>query len=164
MPPAPITPSPATILTIWTALLLYTAGEYGRTCRPARAWARPIWLLGAACYLAHVAVAFGSHHGWSHAAAYAYTAAQTDASFGLAWGGGLWVNYAFSLLWVGEGLWWRLLPAVHARRAPAWTPFVRGAFLFMIVNGAVVFVSGPRRLLGLAVVAALIWIWRRPVA
>ena len=74
------------------------------------------------------------------------------------------MNYAFTLLWIGEGVWWQALPASYARRAPAWTPAVRGAFLFMIANGAVVFVSGPRRLVGLAVVAALIWIWRRPRA
>lgn len=157
----PITPSLATILTIWTALLLYTAGEYGRTRQPVRPWARPVWLLGAACYLAHVAAAFGTHHGWSHAAAYAYTARQTDALLGFDWGGGLWVNYAFTLLWVGEGLWWQALPGSYARRSPAWTQAVRGAFLFMILNGAVVFVSGPRRLLGIAIVIALIWIWRR---
>ena len=164
MPPAPLPPSPATILTIWSALGLYAAGEYGRTRRPARPWARPVWLLGAACYLAHVAVTFATHHDWSHAAASAYTAAQTDALFGLASGAGLWVNYGFTLLWIGEGLWWQLAPAGYARRAPAWTLAVRGAFLFMIVNGAVVFVSGPRRLLGLAVVAALILAWRRPRA
>ena len=158
----PITPSPATVLTIWTALLLYTASEYGRTRQPPRRWAKPVWLLGAACYVVHVAVAFGTHHGWSHAAAYAYTAAQTDALIGLATGIGLWVNYAFTLLWAGEAVWWQALPASYARRAAAWTPAVRGAFLFMIANGAVVFVSGPRRLLGIAVVAALIWIWRRP--
>lgn len=152
------------IVTIWTALFLYAAGEYGRTRRPARRWARQIWLLGAACYLAHVAAAFGTHHGWSHSAAYDYTAAQTDALVGVATGAGLWVNYVFSLLWIGEGLWWQLFPDSHARRAPAWTHAVRGAFLFMIVNGAVVFVSGPRRLLGIAVVAALVWIWRRPAA
>ena len=162
MPPEPITPSPATILTIWTALLLYTAGEYGRTREPARRWAGPVWVLGVASYLAHVAVAFGTHHGWSHTAAYAYTAAQTDALVGLAWGGGLWVNYAFTLLWVAEGAWWLALPASYVRRAPAWTTAVRGAFLFMIVNGAVVFAPGPRQVLGVAVVAALIWIWRRP--
>ena len=162
MPPEPITPSPATILTIWTALLLYTAGEYGRTRQPARRWARPVWLLGAACYLAHVAVAFGMHHGWSHAAAYAYTAQQTDALLGFDWGGGLWVNYAFTLLWAGEAVWWQALPESYARRAPVWTPAVRGAFLFMILNGAVAFVPGPRRLLGAAVVIALTLIWRRP--
>ena len=164
MPLTPLEPSPATIFTIWFALCLYASGEYGRTRRPPRAWARPVWLLGAACYLAHVAVTFATHHGWSHAAAYAYTAARTDALFGLLWGGGLWVNYAFTFLWIGEGLWWQLLPAGYARRPRAWTLAVRGAFLFMIANGAVIFVSGPRRLLGLAVVAALILIWRRPRA
>ena len=144
--------------------MLYTAGEYGRTREQPRPWARPIWLLGAACYLAHVAAAFDTHHGWSHAAAYAYTAAQTDALLGIDWGGGLWFNYAFTLIWVSEAVWWQALPESYARRYPAWTHAVRGAFMFMIVNGAVVFVSGPRRLLGIAVVIALTLIWRRPRA
>ena len=143
---------------------LYTAGEYGRTRQPPRQWARPVWLLGAACYLAHVAAAFDAHHGWSHAAAYAYTAAQTDALLGFDWGGGLWFNYAFTLIWVSEAIWWQALPESYARRSPAWTHAVRGAFLFMIVNGALLFVSGPRRLLGAAVVIALTLIWRRPRA
>ena len=144
--------------------MLYAAGEYGRTRHPPRPWARPIWLFGAACYVAHVAVAFGTHHGWSHAAAYAYTAAQTDALLGFDWGGGLWFNYAFTLIWVSEAIWWQALPESYARRSPAWTHAVRGAFLFMIVNGALLFVSGPRRLLGIAVVIALTLIWRRPRA
>ena len=152
--------SPLVALTIWTALVLYAAGEYGRTRRPAAAWAGPVWLLGALVYLAHVAAAFGIHHGWSHAAAYEYTAARTDALLGLDWGGGLWVNYGFSAIWVGEGLWWRLRPARYARRSRVWTVAVRGAFLFMIANGAVIFVSGPRRLLGIGVLAALVGIWR----
>ena len=158
MPPQ--SPSPLVVLTIWTALLLYTAGEYGRTGRPAAAWARPVWLLGAAAYLAHVAAAFATHHGWSHAAAHAYTAARTEALLGLAWGGGLWANYAFTVLWAGEALWWRMRPGSYARRPRAWMTAVRGAFIFMIMNGAVVFVGGPGRWLGLAVVAALIAIWR----
>ena len=79
---------------------------------------------------------------------------------GLAWGGGLWVNYAFTVLWAGEALWWGAMPGSYARRARAWRPAVRGAFLFMIVNGAVVFVDGPGRWLGVAIVAALLAIWR----
>ena len=157
MPPPTV--SPAVVLTIWTALLLYAAGEHGRTRRPAAAWARPVWLLGAAAYLAHVAAAFATHHGWSHAAAYEYTAARTEALSGLAWGGGLWANYAFTVLWVGEALWWQMWPESHAGRSRAWKPAVRGAFLFMIVNGAVVFVDGPGRWLGIAIVAALTAIW-----
>ena len=158
------TTAPLVALTIWTALLLYTAGEYGRARRPPAAWGRPVWLLGALVYLAHVAAAFGIHHDWSHRAAYAYTAARTNALLGLDWGGGLWVNYAFTAVWVGEAIWWQLLPSRHARRHAAWTTVIRGVFLFMIANGAVIFVSGPRRLLGVAVLAALIWIWRRETA
>ena len=152
--------APLVALTIWTALALYAAGEYGRTRRPAAAWARRVWLLGALVYLAHVGAAFGTHHDWSHAAAYAYTAARTAALIGLDWGGGLWVNYAFTAIWVGEGLWWQLRPTHYARRSAVWTPAVRGVFLFMIANGAVIFVEGPRRALGLGVLAALVWIWR----
>ena len=153
--------SPLVALTIWIALALYAAGEHGRARQPAAAWARPVWLLGALAYLAHVAVAFGVHHDWSHAAAYAYTAARTDTLLGLDWGGGLWVNYAFSAIWVGEGLWWQLRPAHYARRHHAWRTSVRGAFLFMIANGAVIFVEGPRRLLGVGMLAVLVWIWSR---
>ena len=158
MPPP--SPSPLAALTIWTALLLYTAGEYGRTRRPAATWARPVWLLGAAAYLAHVAAAFATYHGWSHAAAYAHTAARTEALLGLAWGGGLWVNYAFTVLWIGEALRWGMSPDSYARRSRACMTVVRGAFLFMIVNGAVVFVDGPGRWLGVAIAAALVAIWR----
>jgi hypothetical protein len=155
-----VTTSPLVALTIWTALALYVAGEYGRARRPPAAWARPVWLLGAFVYLAHVATAFGIHHDWSHEAAYAYTAARTEALLGLHWGGGLWVNYAFTAIWVGEGIWWQLLPTRHARRPAAWTTMIRGVFLFMIANGAVIFVGGPRRVLGFGVLAALVWIWR----
>ena len=154
------TASPLVALTIWTALALYAAGEYGRARRPSAAWARPAWLLGALAYLAHVTAAFGVHHGWSHAAAYAYTAARTEALLGLDYGGGLWVNYTFTAIWVGEGLWWQLRPAHYERRSRVWGRAVRAAFLFMIANGAVIFVSGPRRLLGIAVLGALVWIWR----
>ena len=154
------TTSPLVDVTIWTALLFYVAGEYGRTRRPPAAWSRPVWLLGALVYLAHVAAAFGVHHDWSHTAAYAYTAARTEALLGLDWGGGLWVNYGFSAIWVGEGLWWQLRPIHYARRPTAWTPVIRGIFLFMIANGAVIFVSGPRRLLGIGVLAALVWSWK----
>ena len=151
--------SPLVALTIWTALALYVAGESGRARRRPAAWARPVWLLGALAYLGHVAAAFGIHHDWSHAVAYAYTAAQTEAYFGLHWGGGIWANYAFTAIWVAEGLWWQLAPAHYGRRSPGLTTAVRAVFLFMIVNGAVVFVDGPRRLIGIGLLAALIGIW-----
>ncbi|MXY24423.1 MAG: hypothetical protein F4Y45_07860 [Acidobacteria bacterium] len=152
--------APAVVLTIWTALVLYVAGEYGRTRRVPATWARPIWLLGALVYLAHVAAAFGIHHGWSHVDAYDYTAARTEAFLSLAWGGGLWANYAFTTIWVAEGAWWQFWPLHHARRSAVWTTAIRCIFFFMIANGAVVFVDNPRRLLGVGVLIALVWTWR----
>ena len=159
VPPSTISVPPVVALTIWTALGLYVAGEAGRALRPPAPWARPAWLLGSFVYLGHIAAAFEIHHDWSHAAAYAQTAARTAALVGLEWGGGLWVNYTFTALWVAEGLWWQLAPAHYARRPPVFTTAVRGVFLFMIANGAVVFVSWPRRGLGIGILWALIWIW-----
>ena len=159
MPPPTITASPVVALTIWTALALYVAGEYGRTRAPAAPWSRPVWLLGGLVYLGHVTAALRIHHDWSHAAAYAHTAARTEALVGLDWGGGIWVNCAFTAIWAAEGLWWQLASTHYGRRSPHFTTAVRAAFLFMIVNGAVVFVAGPRRLLGIGVLAALVRIW-----
>ena len=70
------------------------------------------------------------------------------------------MNYAFTAVWVAEGLWWRFAPAHYGRRSPMITTAVRCTFLFMIINGAVLFVDGPRRLLGIGVLGTLIWIWR----
>ena len=69
---------------------------------------------------------------------------------------GLWVNYVFTAVWVGEGL----LPgrwAVTANRR--FNHIVRSVFLFMIINGAVVFVAGPQRWFGLLLVTGLLTIW-----
>ena len=142
--------------TIWVALVLYVAGEFGRSLRPRVSWARPVWILGSICYICHVISAFSLHHHWSHSAAYIYTAATTNDLVGIDSGLGLWVNYVFTAVWVGEGL----LPgrwAVTANRR--FNHIVRSVFLFMIINGAVVFVAGPQRWFGLLLVTGLLTIW-----
>ena len=48
--------------------------------------------------------------------------------------------------------WWRA-PEAYRRRSGAWTWSVHAFFLFLIVNGTVVFVPWPRRALGLALLA-----------
>ncbi len=153
-----------TRLTIWMALAAYTAGEAGR----AGLWdagdrrrSRLVWTLGFLLYVAHVGVAFGTHHGWSHTVAYQSTALQTGEVFGVAWGGGIFVNYAFSGLWLTETLWWWVSPTTYQSRSQRQTMIIRGTFLFMILNGAVIFVDGPMRWVGVLLVGVLVAIWTR---
>ena len=149
-------------VTIWLALGAYAASEAGQAGRVTilgQSGSRVMLTVGCLLYLAHVAAAFSSEHAWSHTAAYENTARQTEAVFGLDWGGGLYVNYAFSALWVSEVAWWWLAPDSYLERR-RWIPVtVRSVFLVMIANGAVVFVDGPMRWVGLGIVAALAATW-----
>ena len=153
--------SPSVAVTIWAALTLYVIGEYGRTHHQAAAWPRLVWGLSSLVYLMHVVTAFEFHHDWSHAAASAYIARQTEAIIGVAFGVGLWINYAFSAVWIVEALWSRQWTTQCTRNRATWTVAVRLFFLFMILNGAVIFTSGPRRWLGIVVMVALVLIWTR---
>src|SRR5436190_1823389 len=109
----------ATRWTAWLTFGLYLSAEATLLLRPARTsgLARRLWTLGCAALLVHVACAFHFHHAWSHAAAYEHTARATGAVVGWAWGGGLYVNYVFALLWSADALWWWCSPLHHARRA-----------------------------------------------
>ncbi len=151
-----------TRVTIWLALALYAASQIARR-RPAVASGhsgRSLLAVGWALFLTHVILAFDVHYDWSHAAAYAETATQTEALTGLRWGGGLYVNYLFGLVWLGEVWWWWRADERYLHR-PAWIErAVRGFFLFMIVNGAVVFVEGSTRWLGVGIVGMLLIAWR----
>ncbi len=153
-----------TQITIWAALVTYTIGEAGRVTAWHRAkWSlgRGLWTAGSGLYVLHVVAAFHSHHSWSHAAAYAYTAKQTALLIGIDWDGGIYVNYVFTALWIAETAWWWMAPVSYLRRARYLELTVRAFFLFMIVNGAVVFVAGPMRWVGLWISVILCWIWWR---
>ena len=122
--------------------------------------ARIAWSLGCAFYVAHVLLAFAVFHDWSHQDAYRDTAKQTAALTGLRWGGGLYVNYAFSFLWITDvALWWgRGLDAPY--RSQRYLGLLHGVFGFIIFNATVVF--GPPLWRWLAPIAAigLILAWR----
>lgn len=154
-----------TRLTIWLALGAYAASELtrsrtrsGSSFRKDQA-ARALWTLGAVLYLAHVLFAFAVHHDWNHAAAYDYTAQVTEDFTGTRSGAGIFINYAFTALWLWETAWWWLRATSYASRGRGYTWTVRGLFLFMIVNGAVIFVTGPMRWVGVTLVATLVWAW-----
>lgn len=112
--------------------------------------ARVSWALAGVLYLAHVAAAFHFSHHWSHAAAVAETARQTRELFGMDWGGGIWCNYALAVLWIAD-LAWR----GGGRPPRAWTIALQVYFLFLAINGAIVFAAGPVRWISLAVLLAL---------
>lgn len=146
----------------WVALSLYSASEFARSLPRGKTMeiaARGLSTLGCATLLAHIICAFQFYHAWSHTAAYADTARQTAALVGWDWGGGLYVNYLFALVWLGEVAWSWCSPRDYNER-PKWvTRLVRGFFLFMIVNGAVIFAQGPMRWLGVCLCWLLAGCW-----
>ena len=110
--------------------------------------ARIFWIAGGAFYLAHVAAAFQFEHHWSHAVAYEATARQTADVFGLNWGGGLYFNYVFTILWIAQAIWW------WRSRALQWF------FAFMFFNATIVFGSWLMRVLGLVSIVALVVVYK----
>ena len=149
--------------TIWAALALFVAGEAGKRAagldaRAVRAWRA--WTLGAALCALHMALAFHVRHHWSLEAARVDIARKTEAVFGLAWDGGVYVNFVFLALWLAETAWWRADPRGYARR-PRWIAWpLRGFALLMLASGAVVFASPLGRVAGVPLVLALLWAWR----
>jgi hypothetical protein len=83
---------------------------------------------------------------------------------GLEWGGGLYLNYAFTVLWTADAAAWWLgdVALPYRSRAYIWT--LHGVFAFMMLNATVVF--GPPAwkwaALALAIVVAVqVWMKRR---
>lgn len=154
------------LLTSWTvrlALILYVGGLALRARAAGRrhtlALARLAWTAGCMAFLIHVASAFHFYHHWSHAAAYEATARRTAEVVGLAWGGGLYANYAFTSLWVADaGWWWRGLSRYQTRRRSVeWA--VQGFLGFIAFNATVVFGTGAVRWLGLGACLFLVVLW-----
>ena len=146
--------------TIWASLILFAAGETGRHLTRG-AWPRIVFIAGLLFCLVHIAIAMGSVHGWSHAAAMAATAAQTKATFGLDYGGGVFVNYAFVLAWGLDAAFWYPSTESASRVAGTLRWLLRIFYAIVLLNAAVIFAGGARRVLGLAIVIWLVWIWGR---
>ncbi len=151
-----------TRFSIWLALALFAAAQLSRRSPGAQTDSASVWFsaLGLLAFASHVILAFEFHYDWNHATALAKTAAQTEALTGVSSGNGLYLNYLFGLVWLAEVCWWTNSTARHTNRTNWIERAVRGFFLFMIVNGAVVFVDAPRRWLGMVVVSVLLYAWR----
>jgi hypothetical protein len=112
--------------------------------------ARTIWTIGIALALLHVVLAFQLVYAWNHEAAVAATVEQVADRFGWGWRGGIYANYLFLALWLADVCWWWLAPASHVSRSVRIETARLIVFVFMFVNGAVVFASGNGRLVGIA--------------
>jgi len=151
-----------TRVTVWLALTLYVASEFAGAVRAGHKQSEIAWWLnatGCAFFLAHVACAFDFFYDWSHATAYADTARQTKEFTGWNSGSGLYINYAFALVWMAEVIWSGVKPFGYSARSNPTTYIVRVFFLFMIINGAFVFVRGNIRWFGLLLCVALVGCW-----
>ena len=135
----------AVFITVAAAVACWSAGEALRS--------RAFWTAGALLMLAHAVLAFGVFYEWSHAVARDLTMRQTAALTGLQFAGGIYINYLFLIVWLGDAVWWWLSPRTHAGR-PVWaSTAIRGFVFFMMLNGAVVFADGWARVLGVSAVA-----------
>jgi hypothetical protein len=146
-------PEAAVFVTIAAAVVSWAAAECLRS--------RAAWTLGALLALVHAILAFGVFYGWSHEAARVSTIRQTEALTGVAFPGGIYVNYAFLLVWLGDAIWWWRSPRSRTAR-PRWLAVaVHGFVFFIMVNGAVVFADGLARGVGLAAVSSVVVAWLR---
>lgn len=141
------------LLTRWTvrlALLLYAATLALRCVRPQRPrLARWLWTAGCLLFVVHVAAAFHYFHHWSHTDALSETARRTGEMVGTYWGGGLYLNYLFTLTWALDVAWWWRPGAAGYGQRPRWVTATVNAFMaFMAFNGAVVFGHGATRWVG----------------
>ena len=143
--------------TIWLSLGGYTVSFCLQTRRHPGRIALAAWLFGATAFVLHTLFAFHFFYQWSHSVALAETARQTKELTGFDSGSGLYLNYAFGLIWLADAIWWLQVGDEYSRR-PRWLTFSLHAFFwFMIVNGAIVFGTGPVRVFGIALVAAMLF-------
>jgi hypothetical protein len=149
--------------TVWSALFSFGLGETARrpyvATRVAARRAFAAHTAGLALMAAHIALAMGVVHRWSHAAAVAATAEQSDAVYGVAVGGGVFVNYLFVAVWAADAWWWRVNPD-RPRLDPMSLRLLRVFYLVVLVNAAIVFAVGWRQAIGALFVGWLLWAWR----
>jgi hypothetical protein len=117
---------------------------------------RWVWTIGCVMLWLHIAAAFHFIHDWSHASAVQETAAQTRRLTGFDFGGGVYFNYVFAMLWlIDAALWWRQgFKVVPQSPARFWT--IHAAFAFMMINATVVFGPAYWRYVGIGFAALIL--------
>jgi len=153
-------------ITAWTIRIAMILFVSVLGLRISEAWLAPkqrtkriIWTLGCLLFLTHIAAGMHFYHGWNHTHAYDATAEQTHETIGVRFGGGIYVNHAMAIVWVLDVLWSWITPKSYIGRSPGWNYVIVGFFLFIAVNGFVIFKSGLLRWSGLLVLTLLLIAW-----
>ncbi len=84
------------------------------------------------------------------------TAQQTQELIGIRFGAGLFVNYAFDLVWLVDAMVRMISPGIYSKIPKAYRYCTNSFLIFMAINGAIVFQSGCIRAIGLACVGMLL--------
>jgi hypothetical protein len=140
--------------------LLRVLADIGRSQSPSlNRGKRWLWTLGCLALWLHVAAAFEFFHHWSHAEAVRQTAEQTRELTGWAWGGGVYINYAFAVFWLLDvAQWWRRGGESEPRpKRSYWA--MHAVFGFMMFNATVVFGPTYWRYVGAAFAGVALMIW-----
>jgi hypothetical protein len=142
------------------SLLLYAATLaallVGRSRPAILREARITWTAGCIVLWLHLAAAFHFYHDWSHQVAYEATARDTEATIGWAFGGGVYLNYLFALLWtVDAAWWWSIANSAHFRRSRWASALVHGFLFFIAFNATVTFAEGALRWTAVAICVGL---------
>jgi hypothetical protein len=142
---------PADVVTRQTArvAVLFWGLAAGALLLRRREFGRASWTYGCAAFLIHVATAFDRVHGWSHAVAVAHV--ESVSGFGP----GLFLSYAFTLLWMADVLWWWLDRPGYDARSVWLDRAIHGFMAFIVFNGTVVYETGFIRWAGLMLFGVL---------
>lgn len=155
------------LLTRWTvriAVACYAFSLARRLSDPDRrpdTTAAALWGVGCAFYVVHVGCAFHFFHHGSHAAAVEHTALRSAEVVGFRFGGGIYFNYLFTAVWLGDASWMLARSDRYARRPRWYDLIVHGYMAFIVVNATVVFGPSPTRWIGAAAMVVLFVLWRR---
>ena len=149
--------------TAWLSLAAWVASEaILSTARPRREErARASFTFGALALLLHTGLALHWRHAWSQADAMREIARQSAEVTGIAFGSGLFVNYAFVAFWLAEAVAWWFRPSRFLARSAGARWASRAVYVFMFVNGAIVFGHGPVRVFGTIAILAVCLCWYR---